>query len=368
MPIKSSKLYKIIPDKDKIVYSTLCRVATKGKTGYQNKFYKWNTHVLITRNGFAYTISPEFVNYVIRGRAGNLQFYYWNKSEYKIDRTKYGSYNEIRGKTFHILSFSESELKETFDLRKKYFISLCKLLYEEYQDYLIEMEDYKDKFKEKFAKDGYENFIEKIIPLIYHDQKYVDKASEIIDEALKIIPEKDAIELWYYKGEACRRSYKKEQAVEWYDMVLKIDPNNTEIQHKRDELSLKIKLESISYKDKEIASKLFKKGIEKMKKKKYEEAMKFFEDSLKLNPYDTQTWLNMGKVLEMQGRIKEAMKSYQEILNFNPKDSNAVNNLRRIEIDLEKYGEDIITCKNCGKMLPIDAKFCKECGSKISND
>ena len=53
VPIDSTELYKHIPERDKILYSTRCRVKNIQGRGKHKVTKRWTPHVLITRTGLA---------------------------------------------------------------------------------------------------------------------------------------------------------------------------------------------------------------------------------------------------------------------------------------------------------------------------
>ncbi|MFX1259576.1 MAG: tetratricopeptide repeat protein [Promethearchaeota archaeon] len=115
-----------------------------------------------------------------------------------------------------------------------------------------------------------------------------------------------------------------------------MDPSNIKAKDYRDELKLEIKLDSVPFNAKNKASKLFEKGNKQIKKKpKFEEAINFFEEASKLNPYDTQILMSLGNTYENLGKFEEAKKCYQEILSLNPKDTPAAEKLRSLNNKME---------------------------------
>jgi tetratricopeptide (TPR) repeat protein len=96
-------------------------------------------------------------------------------------------------------------------------------------------------------------------------------------------------------------------------------------------------------------------------KKRFEESLTFFDESLKLNPYDTKVWYTKGLNLEALDRFAEAIKCYQEILSLNPYNIKAIENLYKLKTSM---GDILMICENCGEILIKDSKICNVCGSK----
>lgn len=71
---------------------------------------------------------------------------------------------------------------------------------------------------------------------------------------------------------------------------------------------------------------------------KYEEAIKAFDEALKINPQFVDAWNNKGFALADLGRYEEAIIAYDEALKINPQDADvwfnkgvALKNLGRID-------------------------------------
>ncbi len=354
VPINYSDLYDILPEGEKLLRSTLCAVQIKNVKVASIGYRTGIAHVLITKSGIAYNSSFE-----VQKKTSN--FYYWNKHKFKfkkeeirlfIDRSDYISFMEM----------------EKFDSEKN-FPTFCKMVRTVYLEYINEMTNYLTNIAEKFAKDGYDNFIEKLVPFLFAG--YYDKAIDIIEELLKIIPESKGGDLWYYKAQALisLRTYKEflnrsQEALNSYNMALKINPNDERVLDKKNELVLEMKLFSIPLKVQNKARTLFLAGKKNFNKNNYEKAMEFYNKALKLNPYDIKTWNNKGNTLEAIGKFKKAINCYEEALKLNPKDYDATRNLKKCEDNMGKYGDVASFCSQCGKILPLNSQFCGECGTQ----
>lgn len=60
---------------------------------------------------------------------------------------------------------------------------------------------------------------------------------------------------------------------------------------------------------------------------RFEEAIREFETTLKLNSYQAKAHNGLGMIYNDQGRLDDAIKEYQTALTINPKDANVHNNL-----------------------------------------
>ncbi|MHA1992010.1 MAG: hypothetical protein ACW98A_13650 [Candidatus Hodarchaeales archaeon] len=132
VPIDSSPVKGIIPSGEEIIYSTLCQgKMTSGITGYRMSTDKWITHVLITKNGFAFTRpmigNPQEVTYLDWGEVRGI----------------YGKRIEIMpGYYFTLERDSNVEPKDDFKQRKKEFNTKIKPI----------INDRKKEWEENFPK------------------------------------------------------------------------------------------------------------------------------------------------------------------------------------------------------------------------
>jgi tetratricopeptide (TPR) repeat protein len=68
-------------------------------------------------------------------------------------------------------------------------------------------------------------------------------------------------------------------------------------------------------------------GVALGKQGRFEEAIREFETTLKLNSYQAKAHNGLGMVYDHQGRLDDAIKEYQTALTINPKDANVHMNL-----------------------------------------
>ncbi|TFG10478.1 MAG: hypothetical protein EU535_08240, partial [Promethearchaeota archaeon] len=133
-PIDKSNLKEIIPLGQDIIYSTLCQGFVHDTNN--DKKYKWKTHVLMTKEGVAFSI-PVSVNYtakaiktepiLIQNHFVGWQNIYVTEVQEFIGTTAGfivpWLYERIRFRTvFKLLRDSEFESKESFKNRSKPFI------------------------------------------------------------------------------------------------------------------------------------------------------------------------------------------------------------------------------------------------------
>nr|MDO8082566.1 tetratricopeptide repeat protein [Candidatus Freyarchaeota archaeon] len=95
----------------------------------------------------------------------------------------------------------------------------------------------------------------------------------------------------------------------------------------------------------ESVDELINKGNSLVDKGKYEEAIKFYDKALKINPQDVVALTNKGTALDQLGRYEDAVECFDNVLEINPKDAEAINNKGSSLIKLNRY-EEAIECFN----------------------
>jgi len=134
---------------------------------------------------------------------------------------------------------------------------------------------------------------------------------------------------WYNEGIHLGQLGKYAEAIKAYDETLKINPEDYEAWNN--------------------------KGFALVKVKRYEEAIKAYDEALKINPQVAEAWYGKGATLDNLKRYEEAIKAYDEGLKINPQDANAwimkgfaLDNLKRYEEAIKAYDEGL-------KINPQDA-------------
>jgi len=67
-----------------------------------------------------------------------------------------------------------------------------------------------------------------------------------------------------------------------------------------------------------------KEGYNYGRLKKYEEAIKCYDQALKIDPYNSKAWNNKGHALEEIGRLGEAIRCYNKALEIDPIDADKI--------------------------------------------
>jgi tetratricopeptide (TPR) repeat protein len=127
------------------------------------------------------------------------------------------------------------------------------------------------------------------------------------------------------KGNMSFNKSKYEEAVKWYDQALKIDPKST------------------------VA--LNGKGLVFNKLGRYEEAITWFDKALKIDPYFAYALNNKGVTLANLGRYEEAITWYDKAIEIDPNFVDALYNKGGALAELGKYEEAIVWTN---KALDID--------------
>ncbi len=113
--------------------------------------------------------------------------------------------------------------------------------------------------------------------------------------------EKNQVSEKFNMGIAAGRQRKFEDAIKFYDGALAIDPSHSES--------------------------LFNKGVVLQMLGRIEEALDCYEMVIQVNPNDSEVWGNRGIALRTLGRTDDAIDSYQQGLRVNPADSSIWSNM-----------------------------------------
>ena len=166
---------------------------------------------------------------------------------------------------------------------------------------------------------------------LYNNDK-IEEALDIFNELLKN-NEKD-YNLWLYKGQALMRLNKKEESLKCFEESLKIKENPKALKYKKLLLSFrensnpkkynsldsnneKIDISSkISINDDVQFSELFYEGIELYEYRRYDDALKIFNELLKTNENNYELWLYKGKVFARLNEDEEALKCFERSINL----------------------------------------------------
>ncbi len=122
------------------------------------------------------------------------------------------------------------------------------------------------------------------------------------------------------------RSGKYNEALRYYDEALKVQSNNLKA--------------------------LFNKGVMLQMLGKPGEAIKYYDQYLEINPYDPEAWSNKGMALRRMGRVTDAIKAYEKGIDLNPEDATLWSN-KGIALRSMGKTEEAIKCYD--RALEIDS-------------
>ncbi|MGQ9722748.1 MAG: tetratricopeptide repeat protein [Candidatus Jordarchaeum sp.] len=86
---------------------------------------------------------------------------------------------------------------------------------------------------------------------------------------------------------------------------------------------------------------LVSKGNSMVDRGEFEEAIKFYDQALEIDPKDVVALANKGTALDQLGKYREAVECFDKVLEINKKDVEALNNKGSSLIRLGKYSEAI---------------------------
>jgi tetratricopeptide (TPR) repeat protein len=146
---------------------------------------------------------------------------------------------------------------------------------------------------------------------------------------------------WNNKGKTLYRLGEYDEAIKAFDEAIRLDPN--------------------------YAKAWNNKGIVLKNQGKYDEAIKAFDEAIRLDPTIAATWNNKGSTYVRQGKYNEAIKAYDESIRLDPEDADVWkdkgNLLYSMAESPHKYGEPTelykkaLECYNKTlKANPLDAE------------
>jgi tetratricopeptide (TPR) repeat protein len=179
------------------------------------------------------------------------------------------------------------------------------------------------------------------------NQGKYQEAIEYYERALRIDP--NHVNALNNKGVALANQGEYKEAIECYDKALEIDPNYTTAQNNK-KLALE-KLKNSKKRDSEDVDALIEKGFDLYIGGEYEEAIECYDKALSVNPYYVVALHNKGKVFSYLEKYEEAIECYDKALEIDP---NYVDPLYNKGLALANQGEyeEAIECYD--KYLEVD--------------
>ena len=133
---------------------------------------------------------------------------------------------------------------------------------------------------------------------------------------------------WYLIGRDLYELGNYGEAIKYFDKALEKDPNNEMIQKIRN-----ICYEKSGYFQTEIGTEknekqkrieeLYSRGVDQGSLGNYDEAIKYFDQVIELEPTHEKAWFNKGWALEDLSRFEEALDCYDTFIGMDPNNSEA---------------------------------------------
>lgn len=180
-----------------------------------------------------------------------------------------------------------------------------------FQEFLSELDtdDLNDLLKDDddFDENNPEDLFE--MGVFNYDIEEYEDAIEYFDLSLKILP--NQIEALDYKALALCELKKYKHALKIIDKAIKLDSNNYELYRT--------------------------KGFILTKSNKIKKALKCFDESLKINPNDDITWQLKGDSFLKQNNYEQALECYDKAIEIDPEDISYYIGKAHIYIEMDDY-------------------------------
>jgi len=100
---------------------------------------------------------------------------------------------------------------------------------------------------------------------------------------------------------------------------------------------------------------------------KYDEAIKCYDESIKIDPSNPVVWNNKGLALYYLGKFDEAIASYEHAITIDPSDADAWNSKGNSLNSLKKYEEAILAYEHAITIDPSDADAWNSKGNSLNS-
>lgn len=138
--------------------------------------------------------------------------------------------------------------------------------------------------------------------------KYYDKILE---------KDRNAAVIWCSKGNALAFLKKYNESLTCYEKALKIDPKNKDARSNKQNALKAIE----GLKNTENLKNYMDKGNELYAKKKYNDAISYYDKILKINPASVDAWLYKGYCYHILKKYDKAIECYRKAIKNSPPDS-----------------------------------------------
>ena len=165
--------------------------------------------------------------------------------------------------------------------------------------------------------------------LEYLKQFHHITANTIYDDTIGFIANEEnyiSATIAFYQGLAKQKEGKHKEAIKDYDQAIKLNPDLTEAYNNR--------------------------GNAKSRLKQYPEAIKDYDQAIKLNPDLAEAYNNRGIAKSDLKQYQEAIKDHDQAIKLNPEYAEAYNNRGNAKSGLEQYQEAIMDYDQAIKLNP----------------
>lgn len=163
--------------------------------------------------------------------------------------------------------------------------------------------------------------------LSYLDHKYREEAMRYFDEILRLDPSNK--EFLIRKGVLLLKEKTGDQANQCFDKILSVDPNDSEALWGKGMIALQIEkkpYQAVSYFDKALtidpsdAQVWLMKGFAlSARGETWGTALECFDKAIEINSDDPRSWSGKGKVLQKKNELDKAISCYDQALRLEPK-------------------------------------------------
>ncbi len=151
-----------------------------------------------------------------------------------------------------------------------------------------------------------------------------NEAIEYFDKALAIDPNNK--NSWFYKGISFFKIDKFEASIQSYQKVLEIDPNNKEV--------------------------WFYKGMSFFRLEKYKKSIECYNNALKDKFEDSQTWFYKGVSYHLLKEYEMALNCFDKVIEYDPESIDAWNKKSVVYYDLDDFEKAMNCCEKVLKNEP----------------